>query len=628
MKTLYLPILAVLIVAGFASCEYQLNSDNFRDIAPPDTTKTIHINLSPFEKQYVFTVPTFVTYDLNTFGLNVYNVEFFVGEQSIHKGNTQTDDFMFEPSPWGIGIETMTMVVTTNSNTGSLADLLGAEGLVFQYSWEVFLDGGNPNPVEITAIENKNGVLEIEWEKYNRFNFQKYVLYKNFGEAEWEGEKHVIAEIDKPGIHRFADSSFVGGTGIYWVEIHASNQKAVSQRKRFDHPFPQLDTITVTGGSARFTWSKNKFYNSVEKVTLTMPDYYPNPDIVLFTSENLNDTSVVVDNLRFGSATDYTLSFYPKSDIRIYEDNQIARSVLNFGTGKVIPEFSKILGSPKHDNVYLYWNETINQYKFPGMQLNSSGKTGFFSSWFISNYDLSLVTIVNSFMKKFTSENMSQSTSSECWDYGFHWFHNTTSVSENNRMIGPAGSGVGLYDGQAGKLLFTKEDDNLSQIVLSPDGNYAFSRKSNGNLELDEIFIFNVRETGFEPAGNFSAPVFSRAGWVAEEGHLLWFLEGNEQQYPGETGNVFRLYNASTHQKAAEIPVKKGHFCGIDSQFNRVAFWDVVKNSDTKQNLYIYNYNTGEIEKTIGLKPNVDNLYFWNNHLFSNKGFYINCTEY
>uniref|UniRef100_UPI003562599E hypothetical protein n=1 Tax=Mariniphaga sp. TaxID=1954475 RepID=UPI003562599E len=559
---------------------------------------------------------------------NIYNVEFFVGEQSIHQGNTQTGNFMFEPSPWGIGVETMTMVVTTNSKTGSLADLLGVEELVFQHSWEVLLDGGNPIPVEITSIENKNGVLEIEWEKYERFNFQKYILYKNFGEVEWDGEKHKIAEINNQEIHRFADSSFVGGTGIYWVEIYASNQKAVSQKHRFDYPFPQLDTTWISGGSARFSWAKNDFYNAVEKVTLTMPDYYPNPDIVLFSSENLNDTAVVVDNLRFGSETEYTLSFYPKSDIRIYEENQLARSVLNFGTGKTIPEFSKIIGSPKHDNVYLYWDGIVSQYKFPGMQLNSAGESGFFSSWFISNYDFSLVTMVNSFMKKYNSGNLSKYTSSECWDYGFHWFSSNSSISENNRMIGPAGFGVGLYDGIAGRLLFTQEDDNLSQLVLSPDGNYAFSLKSNGNAGLDEIFVFNVTETGFELAHRFSAPIISRAGWVAEESHLFWFLEGNERQYPGETGNVFGLYNASQLKKEIEIPVKKGHFCGIDTNLNEVAFWDEVKGSDTKQNLYIYDYTTGEIKKTIGLKHNFDVVYFWNNHVFSDKGFYINSSEY
>jgi hypothetical protein len=628
MKTFYLlPWLAILIY-GTLSCEYQLNSENFRDIAPPDTTKTIQINLSPFDRQYMFTVPTYVTYDLNTFGLNVYNVEFFVGEQSIHQGNTQTGNFMFEPSPWGIGVETMTMVVTTNTNTGSLADLLGAEGLVFQHSWEVLLDGGNPNPVEITSIENKNGVLEIEWEKYERFNFQKYILYKNFGDVEWEGEKHKIAEINNQEIHRFADSSFVGGTGIYWIEIYASNQKAISQRQRFDYPFPQLDTTWVSGGTARFNWNKNDFYNAVEKVTLTMPDYHPNPDIVLFSSENINDTAVIVDNLRFGSETDYTLSFYPKSDIRIYQDNQIARSVLTFGTGKSIPEFSKILGSPKHDNVYLYWDGTVSQHKFPGMQLNSAGESGFFTSWSVSNYDQSLITVISYQMKKFDSENLTNSTSIKPEEFDFQSFFDKTVISEKNQIVGPAMTGTGLYDLGSNKMVFTQNNENLYGSVLSPDGQYAFVKLATGFQWNSEIIIFKITNDEFEFIHKLEDKVYAQIDWIPERDHSLFILEGYEFSMPGKSDNIFKIYNASELKAEYEFKIKDGYFCGIDAETNRVAIWDEVKGSDTKQNLYIYDYTTGEIEKTIGLKHNFDVVYFWINHLFSDKGFYINPSEY
>jgi hypothetical protein len=76
MKTFNLILWLAALVFVALSCEYQLNSENFREIAPPDTTQTIQINLSPFDRQYMFTVPTYVTYDLNTFELNVYNRNF------------------------------------------------------------------------------------------------------------------------------------------------------------------------------------------------------------------------------------------------------------------------------------------------------------------------------------------------------------------------------------------------------------------------------------------------------------------------------------------------------------------------------------------------------------------------
>ena len=75
---------AVLIPAFF-SCELEPPSENFRDMAKPDTTQTIQVNLSPFETQYVFTKTVNVHYDLNTFGLKIYNFDFFfVGDNSMY----------------------------------------------------------------------------------------------------------------------------------------------------------------------------------------------------------------------------------------------------------------------------------------------------------------------------------------------------------------------------------------------------------------------------------------------------------------------------------------------------------------------------------------------------------------
>jgi hypothetical protein len=99
MKTKPILLLFIVGIFIFQSCEFQPNSENFVEITPPDTTRTIQISLSPLETEYMFTVPTELNYDLNTFGLTVYNVEFFIGDQSIHTGSEAVGYFMFEPSP-------------------------------------------------------------------------------------------------------------------------------------------------------------------------------------------------------------------------------------------------------------------------------------------------------------------------------------------------------------------------------------------------------------------------------------------------------------------------------------------------------------------------------------------------
>ena len=336
----------------------------------------------------------------------------------------------------------------------------------------------------------------------------------------------------------------------------------------------------------------------------------------------------MVDNLRFGSETDYTLSFYPKSDIRIYQDNQVARSVLTFGTGKSIPEFSKILGSPKHDNVYLYWDGTVSQYKFPGMQINSTGESSFFISWSVSNYDQSLTTVISYQLKKFDSENLKISALIKPEDFDFHSFFDKTSISTKNQLVGPASTGTGLYDLHTNKMVFIQNNENLTGCVLSPDGQYAFVKRATGYQWDSEILIFKITDDEFEFIQKLEDEVYSQIDWIPERDHSLFILEGYEFSLPGKSDNIFKIHNASKKETEYEFTIIDGYFCGIDDDNNRIAIWDVIKGSDTKQNLYIYNYTTGEIEKTIGLKPNVNVLYFWNNHLFSDKGFYINSSEY
>lgn len=628
MKTLPLLLLFFVGIFIFQSCEFQPNSENFIEITPPDTTRTIQITLSPLETEYIFTVPTEINYDLNTFDLSVYNVEFFIGDQSIHSGSEAAGFFIFEPSPWGIGPQTLTMVVTTNTNTGSLADLMGAEGLIFQNSWTVLLDGGNPNPVEITKIFNDNGMLKIEWEEYERFNFQKYVLYKNFNNKEWEGEKHIIAEITNPKIHEFYDASYIGDTATYWIEVYASNQKAVSQQKQFMYEVTPVDTIWLNNSTAKFIWRKNPFYRTIKKTTLTTPDYYPQPDIQLFYTENPNDTSCVAEGLKFGSKQNFTLTVYPNSNIQIYQDNQNLRSNISFGIGKSLPKFDNVIGSPQNNYFYLANTEKIYQYNFPDFSLKSSVESGFYSSCFISDYDYSLCTIFNHEMRIYPSGNIAEFNIIKDWDLGFHAYFSNTSISSNNRIIGAVGFGIGMYDYNTHEMDFTQNDDDLSACSLSPDGKYAVSYLIPGVGGQYKISIYKVAGTGLHLVGELPFNVYSRANWVPGSEHRLYILQGYEIPASGNTENKFTIYDATTLNREYEIPIKTGHFAGIDFTGKLMAIWDQGTNNDRKNKMYIYNYETNSIVKTIPLTPDINELYFWNSYVFSSEGFAINISNY
>ncbi|MGQ8338949.1 hypothetical protein ACUNWD_20490 [Sunxiuqinia sp. A32] len=624
-------VLAVTIGAFvfLSSCEHELTSENWQEIAPPDTTKMIQVELTPFETQYIFTVPTLVNYNLNTFGLDVYEVQFFVGDQLIYTGDEAIDYFVFEPSPWGISQQTMTMKVATNTNTGSIADQLGVEGFFFEQSWEVLLDGGNPDPVEITNIYNNDGILKIEWEEYERFNFQKYLLYKNFGESEWEGNGHLIAEVTDSSLNSWQDSSFIGGTGIYWIEVQGSNQTAVGQKKRFDSPLPKLDTLWVEGDSVAFKWTKNLFHKAVDHTTIGVSDYYPNPPITLYSSTDINDTTCVVSGLRFGQTSNYTLSVYPTTNIPIYQDNQILKSTVSFGIGSRLPEFSQFAGDPIEGNFYIAGNNgKIYRFSYPDIVSRDSCESGFFSSWFVSFHDQRLVTQINSSMKIYNKSDLNDYTSYECWDFGFHWFWNNFSISTNNRMVGPVGFGAGLYDWNSQELVFTDPNEELEGCSLSPDGQYAFRKKYLGYADQSVIQVWRAGASGMESMGELPANMYSHVSWMPDNGHQLMVLKGYEFNHAGSTGNQFGVYDAADLQVFNEFPVKVGYFSGADPESKLVAFCSKIPGSDYREFIYLYNFTTGNMEKRISLHPQINDLWLYRSHIFSSEGFCININSY
>lgn len=612
MRQLTIIILSIITWSTFYSCEYEPSGENFRDLAKPDTTKLIQIKLSPFETQYVITYPVTVNYDLNTFGLGIYNVEFFVDDISIHKGSEATGLFGFDPAPFGISKKTMTMKVTTKTNTGSVADLTGAEAFVFQKQWELLLDGGKPDQLEITRIFNNEGVLKIEWEPYKRYNFQKFILYKNIGSAEADYAKHIVAEITDQNQNSFNDLSYTGGTGIYWVEVQASNQSAFSNKKAFVTAPLNLDTLWVRGDSAKFGWRKNPFYKAVNEVKLTSPSSYSYPPIEIYSTQNPNDTSIVAKHLRFGKSLQYTLSTYPVQNIPMDNDNQILKSDISFGIGKPFPISTNIIGSPTENHVFLYNDSQISKIDMSSGTNVSTQQASFFSNWFISSYDGNLFVLVNDKLTSFNKNDLHDFKEYNSYTTtGYMWFW-SQSISSQNTMFGS----TGLFDWNSSTFIFKQEYANT---ILSPDGKYAFSTEYNVNTG---VTLYEVSDTGMKIIGQLPKNVYSLKMWIPGEDHKLLLLIGNQTDYNvGTAENTIEIRDVQTMKLDVDFKVKYGYFCGIDFKTGQLAIWDVFPNSDDKRKLYIYNYNNGQLEKEINLAPRFDVITIYHSHVLSGNGF-------
>jgi hypothetical protein len=620
-------IFAALISSVIFSCEFEPSSENFIEVAKPDTTRQISVNLSPFETQYVFTKVVNVNYDLNTFGLKIYNVEFFVGDQSIHKGTEAKGFFGFNPGLYGRGMKEMTMQITTNANTGSLADRLGVEALVYQQTWKVVVDGEAPDPVEIKRIFNDNGVLKLEWEAYTRINFEQYKVYRKFGKIGDQAETHQIASFTDPKQVSVYDYSYIGGNSTYWVVVEGSDQSAISTKKEISYPEPRLDTVWMRSDSAKFIWRKNQFYNAIKKVEISIPEAYSRPRTVLFSTENVNDTAITISNLRFGNSLKHTLSSYAKTQIGLFDDKQILKSDLNLTTGKKFPKWNKLLGSPTENYLFLRNEETISKVDMASGEIVSSVNSGSFYDWFISPFDGNLYTH-NPNLTKYNKNNLNDRQTYSSYDFGLHTLWTTTSISSNNRIGGLIGLYIGYYDLTEKRLIFTEKDTNIGWCQFSPDGKYAFKTNYQGYADKVVILIYEVTDTGLRKIGQTPEGTYTKTIWIPGADHTIMLLNGYEDDYFwGTEENTVTLFNAQTLTSELQFNVKVGHLTNLDSFSRQIAIWDENPQSDEKRKLYVYNYETGKLVKEINLVPSIEQLAVFRSKVFSSEGFYFDYSK-
>lgn len=591
-------------------------------MAKPDTTKVIQINLSPFETEYVITYPVQVTYDLNTFGLKVYNVEFFVDGQSVHTGSEAKGVFGFDPAPFGIGSKKMTMRVITSSNTGSIADLVGGEALIYEKSWNILMDGGSPNQIEITRISNNKGALRIEWEPYTRFNFHKYVLYKNYGSLEPDYNKHIVAEITDQNQTYFDDLSFIGGTGIYWVEVQASNKSAFSDKKTFTYAFPKLDTLWVRGDSARFAWRKNPFKKAVRQIKLTSVEVYYNTTTTYFSTNDADDTTLVVRNLKFGMPMKYKLWTYPEQEIRFGNDDQVLTSDISFGIGKSIPKSSRILCSPTENYVFLWDGESFSKLDMGARKIVASEKGSNFFTWSISNYDGSLLTQYYSTLTGYDKDNLQVKYKYQSVDFGFDSFWNS-SITKDNRIAGPIGAYFGRYDLNENRLLFTEKDLEYSIYEFSPDGNYAFDLEylTGGKI----VNVYEVTGSGLNKIGELPFAQYNTVRWIQGSEHKFLAVNGTTFGTTGKEEMTVIIYDAKNNKKDIDFPVKIGQFMNTDFYNKQIAFWTQYQNYQLERNFYIYNFETGKLVKELYLNTVGDGAVIFRSQIICNDGY---CLDY
>jgi len=292
----------LILLLFAASCEYNLKDEYYKVTKRVDSAN-IQILLDPQADVYILAGINLYNFEVLTNGLTLYQVKVYVDTAEIHVSPLEElNYFTLDCRNYTNGSHTLTVEVITNSNSGSVADLVGAEGFIHSYTWELIVDSSPPAAIQISKIYDAGGILKIEWTRYNQPNFWKYEILKSAPNSVGTITTTSLAYIEDPAQNFFYDSSFIGGTADYFVRVLTPMyQVSTSKVLNFNDGLPGFTVEWVNDNNVKISWNRCNYDAAFSSYVIKAD----NADQLIIT--NINQTSVNADFGIFGKKINYNL---------------------------------------------------------------------------------------------------------------------------------------------------------------------------------------------------------------------------------------------------------------------------------------------------------------------------------
>jgi hypothetical protein len=270
------------------------------------------------------------------------DVKVTVNGNVIFSSNEANGSFYFDPLAYNSGKHTLVLSAITNSGTGSLADVTGGEGVLFERKYTIILDNDPPNQVAFKSVKRQNGSLRIEWEKYNRPNFLSYSINVNVlrDSTVQSGYDYVTYsyEILDPNQTVLLDSAFSGGKCTLFLKVNTVNSRDIDyssySQYSFQDELPRIVSFeSLSDKRLKITWSRCRYDNSFHSYSFSL-EY---SSLGYYRTENINDTTAIIDQLEFGVQYPFLFSVQAK-------DPRYPSSYLSYSTARSIYMGDKALG--------------------------------------------------------------------------------------------------------------------------------------------------------------------------------------------------------------------------------------------------------------------------------------------
>ncbi len=237
-----------LIIPLMAGCEYNLDKTNFVEIEKPPSEVLIDLSLLPAGDTIQVFKPTEFTYTLSS------QHSLLGAEVSVGGATRQYQDYFrsysVNPDDYSDGYYKMKFVFYIATNSGSIADKLGAEAYTVEKELTIHTANSFVNPIKANYSITPEGFLQISWDECKKANFMYYEVTKS----------HTVFDTYyESGKTIFIDSCFVGGDGYYTINTKLQYKEQVTRGEelKVKVDLPELSIASPDYYNLNINWTKS-----------------------------------------------------------------------------------------------------------------------------------------------------------------------------------------------------------------------------------------------------------------------------------------------------------------------------------------------------------------------------------
>jgi hypothetical protein len=510
----YLKLLTIPCLFLFFSCQWEPTGvfENHIDqnTSPPDI-EIVDLTLL-MEKDTIELYFPSIYFHFESSNQKINQVRLYINDDLISTLKSNNGIFSFNPSNLYVGYHKLRIELFIASGTGSIADMVGAEGfLLSSKEWIVKVHGNSSYRAAVTMTD---GYLKLHWLKYSFNDVAEYIIYRN------------NVEIGRTTAPEFVDPLYVGQIAEYRIkELLTNGHIRDFASVRAPKMMPKLKFIVGDNNNYSLEWDKPLFYSAIDSIIL-YGSFLNTYGSVLKKSIDPNDTYYHISDAVFGDTRTFWLMIKPKT----YEPNVVVSTGPNqFYTtasikgdiGYKSPVFKYFFPISRtefiyHTNMYgsdnTAYKDSLFRYSVTENRIVERYRYVFNNPWSGDN----LWYPTTSPNGEFIIANIGSTNSvfvGSCSNFTDNKVVDLSSFLAFRDFIPVSNLGTGLILSSAHKYLYDFIDERvLAQITtnvafsyydISPDGRYFFLNSSSMNLYS---FIDNeltlIKNTSYSPLFN------------------------------------------------------------------------------------------------------------------------------